>query len=147
MLWEALHSDLEPGSPPRVETPELRGALYAELVIRGLQKAVPRLAEYLAEDGSLQASFSVDGGYYTKTPDNLPLIGPLPDAPLGIYVCAGLSGYGIMAANAAGELLASHVANAPLPESYANHFLPERWLSSAYRASIQSVELAPALQI
>lgn len=60
MLWEALHCDLEPGSPPHLETPMLRGGLYAELVIRGLQKVVPRLAEYLAEDGSLQASFSVD---------------------------------------------------------------------------------------
>ena len=34
-------------------------------------------------------------------------------------MCAGLSGYGIMAANAAGELLAKHVTGAPLPEAYA----------------------------
>ena len=57
----------------------------------------------------MHASVVVDGGYYTKTPDNLPLIGPLPDAPEGVFVCAGLSGYGVMAANAAGELLARHV--------------------------------------
>ena len=36
-------------------------------------------------------------------------------------MCAGLSGYGIMAANAAGELLAKHVTGAPLPEAYATY--------------------------
>jgi glycine/D-amino acid oxidase-like deaminating enzyme len=44
----------------------------------------------------------VDGGYYTKTVENLPLIGPAPglggkgNVP-GAYICAALSGYGIMA--------------------------------------------------
>jgi len=53
----------------------------------------------------------VDGGYYTKTPENLPLVGPAPGphrrgAAAGAFLCAGVSGYGIMAAHAAGELAA-----------------------------------------
>ena len=31
----------------------------------------------------LNASVAVDGGYYTRAPDNLPLIGPLAGAPAG----------------------------------------------------------------
>ena len=67
MLWEALHMDVVVAEPPPAE-PELRGALFAELMLRGLSRMVPRLSEYLAADGSMQASVSVDGGYYTKTP-------------------------------------------------------------------------------
>lgn len=57
----------------------------------------------------------VDGGYYTKTAENVPLIGPAPGPAgqggvAGAYVCGAVSGYGIMAAHAAGELLAAHVS-------------------------------------
>ena len=84
------------------------------------------------------AHVQIDGGYYTKAPDNLPLIGPVPGAPAGAYICAGLSGYGVMAANAAGELLARHVAGARLPEEYAAHFLPERWMDDGYVRGVDS---------
>lgn len=62
--------------------------------IAGLAQMVPGLGGYLGEDGSMHASVTIDGGYYTKTPDNLPLIGAVPNAPRGAYICAGLSGYG-----------------------------------------------------
>ena len=69
--------------------------------VRGLSRMVPKLGEsYLKADGSMQASVAIDGGFYTQMPDNLPLIGEVPHAPRGAYVCAGLSGYGIMGANA-----------------------------------------------
>ena len=148
MLWEALHMDVHVAAPPPSE-PELRGALFAELLIRGLSAMVPRLGEaYLAADGSMQATVAIDGGYYTKTPDNLPLIGALPGAPGGSYVCAGLSGYGVMASNAAGELLAAHVAGADeaLP-SYADVFRPERWMDSGYAEAVASGAADKGLQI
>ncbi len=66
----------------------------------------------------------VDGGYYTRTRENRPLVGPLPVE--GAYVVGALSGYGLMAACAAGELLAAHVAGAPLPD-YAPAFAPARY--------------------
>ena len=53
-----------------------------------------------------------DGGYYSKAPDNIPLIG---QSGPGLYTCVGLSGYGIMASCAAGDLAAKHVTGADLP--------------------------------
>jgi len=146
MLWEAIHADVAvPREPP--EEAELRGSLFAELTLRALSRAVPALGGYLGEDGSMTANVSVDGGYYSKAPDNLPLIGPAAGGPRGAYVCAGLSGYGIMAANAAGELLAKHVTGAPLPEAYAAGFLPERWESEEYRRGVESGAVGKGFQI
>jgi sarcosine oxidase subunit beta len=147
MLWEALHMDVAVPEPPP-ESPELRGSLFAELLLRGLAKMSPGLGEaYLAADGSMVASVSIDGGYYTKTPDNLPLIGPLSNAPKGAYMCAGLSGYGVMAANAAGDLLAAHVAGEDLPRAYSDNFLPERWSDQAYSERVASGAEGKGLQI
>ena len=58
---------------------------------------------------------TVDGGYYAKTPENRPLIGPLPIA--GAWVNAAYSGFGIMGACAGGELLAAHVGGSSLPRT------------------------------
>ncbi|KAL1511663.1 hypothetical protein AB1Y20_004953 [Prymnesium parvum] len=146
LLWEALHKDVRVSEPPE-DTPQLRGVLFAELMLRGLRRMVPRLGEYLNDDVSLRSMVSVDGGYYAQTPDNLPLIGPTVGGPTGTYVCAGLSGYGVMASNAAGELLASHVAGSALPSAYASDFLPERWLDADYCAYVQSGQAQKGLQI
>jgi glycine/D-amino acid oxidase-like deaminating enzyme len=56
----------------------------------------------------------LDGGYYTKTRENRPLVGPLPVK--GAYVIGAVSGYGIMSACGMGELLAQHVTGSPLPK-------------------------------
>jgi len=146
MLWEALHSDISVAAPPP-EVPPLRDELYGELVLRAMSRMVPRLGEYFDSDGTMSASIAVDGGYYTKAPDNMPLVGPVADAPAGAFMCAGLSGYGVMAANAAGDLLARHVAGAPLPAGYATEFLPERWHSAAYRAGVEGGTIAKGFQI
>ena len=63
-----------------------------------------------------------DGGYYAKTEENRPLIGPLPVE--GAYILGALSGFGIMAGCGAGELLAAHVTGAEVP-SYAGAILPD----------------------
>ena len=76
-----------------------------------------------------------DGGYYLKTQENRPLIGPLPVK--GAYIIGALSGFGVMAACAAGELLAAHVTGAALP-GYAPAFLLSRYQDPAYRALLQN---------
>jgi glycine/D-amino acid oxidase-like deaminating enzyme len=78
----------------------------------------------------------LDGGYYTKTRENRPLIGSLPVQ--GAYVIGALSGYGLMAACGAGELLAAHVAGAGLP-AYAPAFSLERYSNSDYIRSIEGM--------
>ena len=77
----------------------------------------------------------VDGGYYAKTQENRPLIGPLPVQ--GAYMIAALSGFGIMAGCAAGELLAAHVVGSELPD-YAPWFLLERYDDPAYLRLLES---------
>ena len=149
MLWEALHVDVTVAEPPEPE-PELRGALFAELLLRGLSPMVPALGtRYLGDDGSMRANVTVDGGYYTKTPDNLPLIGALPHAPRGAYVCAGLSGYGVMGANAAGELLAGLLNGDAPPAAYefGDTFSPARWSDDDYVRRVAAGQAGKGLQI
>ncbi|MFM9943131.1 MAG: NAD(P)/FAD-dependent oxidoreductase [Hyphomicrobiaceae bacterium] len=100
-----------------------------EITLRGMSVLVPGLAAYF---DPMPKPFA-DGGYYTKTPENRPLIGPLP-VP-GAFICSAFSGFGIMASCAAGELLAQHVTGAQLP-GYASAFSPSRYDDPAYRARL-----------
>ncbi|MEO8333746.1 MAG: FAD-binding oxidoreductase [bacterium] len=98
---------------------------YADICLRGLAAMAPGMSAYLgvAERGV------VDGGYYCKTTDNRPLVGPLPVD--GAFVIGGLSGTGIMTSQSAAELLAAHVTGSALPE-WSNAFLPSRYDSPLY---------------
>ena len=77
----------------------------------------------------------IDGGYYTKTGENRPLIGPLPVT--GGFVIGALSGYGLMAACAAGELLAAHLAQRELPD-YAPAFSLARYSDPEYNQMLMN---------
>ena len=102
-----------------------------EITFRGMAVMVPGLRAYF---DAMPKPF-VDGGYYTKTPENRPLIGPL-DVP-GAYVCNAFSGFGIMAAMGSGELLAQHVCGTELP-SYAAAFRPDRYADRAYQTLLET---------
>ncbi len=96
-----------------------------EILLRGMSVAVPALSAYFQH---LPKPF-VDGGYYAKTEENRPLIGPLPVD--GAYMTVAFSGFGIMMACAAGELLAAHVTGTDLP-GYADAFRLERYHDPTY---------------
>lgn len=102
-----------------------------EITLRGMAVLVPGLRQYLDP----MPKPYVDGGYYTKTPENRPLIGPL-DVP-GAFVCSAFSGFGIMASCASGELLAKHVTGSDLP-SYAPAFNPARYKDPDYRELVEN---------
>jgi glycine/D-amino acid oxidase-like deaminating enzyme len=104
---------------------------YTELVLRGMARMIPGFAGYLDR---LPRAY-VDGGYYAKTRENRPLIGPLPVE--GAYVSSAYSGFGIMASCAGGELAAAHVAGAALPD-YAPAFALSRYDDPAYLARIDA---------
>ena len=70
---------------------------YGEIVLRGLARAIPAMAPYLAR----MPRCVIDGGYYTKTRENRFLASPLPVE--GAYVLGALSGYGLMASNGAAD--------------------------------------------
>lgn len=122
MLWD-YHSS------HRFDLPELPlpdDPFYPEVVLRGMVRLAPALEQYLDR---LPPVF-VDGGYYTKTEENRPLIGPLPVD--GAYVNAALSGYGLMAAPAAGELIAAAITGGTAP-TYAPAFRLDRYDRPEYR--------------
>lgn len=104
---------------------------FVEIIMRGLTRMIPDLSIYLER----MSPPVVDGGYYTKTRENRPLIGPLPIS--GSYVIGALSGFGIMAAPAAAELLSAHIVGAPLP-TYAGAFDFARYQNLAYQELLQS---------
>jgi glycine/D-amino acid oxidase-like deaminating enzyme len=99
---------------------------YAEVCLRGASAMVPGLARYAGQGRHAVT----DGGYYCKTAENRPLIGPLPIE--GAYVIGALSGYGIMAAQAAAELVSAHLTGGDLP-AYAQALLPSRYDDPAYQ--------------
>ena len=65
------------------------------------------------------------------------MIGPLPLQ--GAYVLGALSGYGVMASQAAAELLAAHMVGDRLPD-YAPAFLPSRYDDPEYRRRLESMD-------
>lgn len=83
---------------------------FPEIVLRGAARLNPALKTYY---GKLPRQMHHYGGWYTRTADNWPLIGPM--GPEGAFMACGLSGHGTMAACATGELLAATMAGAPLP--------------------------------
>ena len=101
------------------------------MVVRGLSRMIPGLATYAGNVGRPY----VDGGYYCKTQENRPLIGPLPVE--GAYVFGALSGYGIMASQAGADLLAAYIAGSDL-RGYAPSFALGRYEDAGYRALLKS---------
>jgi glycine/D-amino acid oxidase-like deaminating enzyme len=120
ILWNYHLDPVEPTFPIVAEEYE------PELALRGMATIIPGLARYIDRAPKPY----IDGGYYIKTRENRPLIGPLPVA--GGYMIGALSGYGVMAACAAGELLAAHVCGHALP-SYAPAFLLSRYEDPEYQ--------------
>jgi glycine/D-amino acid oxidase-like deaminating enzyme len=118
-LWTYDVKTQEPTWPPVFEPH------YAETVLRGLSAMVPGMKTYFNHN------VKVDGGYYCKTRENRPLIGPLPVE--GAFVIGALSGYGVMASQAAADLVSSYLAGSPLPD-YAPMFLPGRYEDPSYQA-------------
>lgn len=121
LLW-TYHIEPQPAVWPTRFEPE-----YAEVVVRGLARMIPGLEVYCGNMGRPY----VDGGYYCKTRENRPLIGPLPVD--GAYLFGALSGYGIMASQAGADLLAAHIAGSALP-AYAPAMSLGRYDDPAYRA-------------
>jgi glycine/D-amino acid oxidase-like deaminating enzyme len=125
LIWTFENRTVETPVYPIPLTPH-----YGEVLIRGLADMVPGLHVYFGQGHAVQ----VDGGYYCKTPENRPLIGPLPVA--GVYILGALTGYGLMASQAAGDLLAAHILDERLPD-YADAFQLSRYEDPVYQAELQ----------
>jgi glycine/D-amino acid oxidase-like deaminating enzyme len=104
---------------------------YPEIALRGMSTMVPALKAYI--DRGVRPY--VDGGYYIRTRENRPLIGPT--AIEGVFVSGAYSGFGIMASCAGGDLIARHVLGAHLP-AYAPAFALTRYQDPAYMELIEN---------
>ena len=124
MLWEYQTKVLEPSDNPPTDEQ------YPEITLRGLSAMLPRMKEYFTRMPRPQ----LDGGYYTKTRENRPLVGPT--CVNGAYVIGAVSGYGIMSACGVGELLATHIVEAQLP-SYAPDFALARYDDPEYQKKLE----------
>jgi glycine/D-amino acid oxidase-like deaminating enzyme len=127
MLWDYREKATEPAWPPELDEG------YPEIALRGLATMLPGMNRYFDKMPRPQ----LDGGYYTKTRENRPLVGPLPVK--GAFAVGAVSGYGIMSACAMGELLARHVTGAALPD-YASALLPSRYEDSDYLNEIKFLQ-------
>ena len=125
ILWTYHTDPVEPVFPPPHVDPH-----HPEVLIRGLSVMIPRFAEYIRR----APRPVIDGGYYAKTQENRPLIGPLPVQ--GAYVIGALSGFGMMASPAAGELLAAHITGGELPE-HARWFQLDRYDDPEYQKLLE----------
>lgn len=124
MLWEYRTKQMNPAWPPPMDEQ------YPEIALRGLAAMLPRMKEYFGRMPRPQ----LDGGYYTKTRENRPLVGPM--GVEGAFVIGALSGYGIMSACGVGNLLAAHVTGSELP-SYAPAFALSRYEDSDYTKKLE----------
>jgi glycine/D-amino acid oxidase-like deaminating enzyme len=125
MLWEYQTKVMEPIWPPKMDEQ------YPEVALRGLAVMLPRMKEYFGRMPRPQ----LDGGYYTKTRENRPLVGAT--GVEGAYIIGAVSGYGIMSACGVGDLLATHVTGGQLP-SYASAFELSRYENPEYRKQLEN---------
>ncbi len=131
LLLFTYHLDaLAPVWPPKFDP------WYPEVALRAVARMVPGFAVYLGD--KMRRPF-VDGGYYCKTAENRFLVGPTPVE--GCHLLCGLSGYGIMAAAAAAELLGATLTGGKLPE-YAAEFRLDRYDDPAYQARLARGEFS-----
>ena len=108
---------------------------FPEIMLRGVSTLVPGLQAYIQKIPQPIVHY---GGYYVKTPENLPLVGPINCE--GMYIVSALAGFGTMAGCAAGELCAAWVADGPLPD-YAEALSPVRYEDADYVANLGSLNV------
>ncbi|HLA07710.1 MAG TPA: FAD-binding oxidoreductase [Anaerolineales bacterium] len=121
LQWAYHDTQLEePVFPIQIDTQ------LPEVALRGMATVFPGLAKYFNQ---IPKPF-IDGGYYARTPENRPLIGPLPVD--GAFIIGGFGGFGMQVSCGASDLLANHILRKELPP-YAPAFLFSRYEDLHYQ--------------
>ena len=105
---------------------------FPELILRAASRLNPSLKQYCE---SFPDRWTHYGGYYPMTNENWPLIGPL--GVDGAFITGALSGYGCMAACAAGSICASWIVDGDLPD-YASQLSLARYDDDDLMAEIMN---------
>ena len=95
--------------------------LFPQIVLKGASRFIPNLKSY---EENIPTPLIQYAGYYTKTAENWPLIGPTKLD--NVFVVGALSGFGTMTACAAGELCAKYIFGKDIPD-FATYFTPNRY--------------------
>jgi hypothetical protein len=128
MLWEYQLHEIEPVWPPPLDEQ------YPEIALRGLATMIPGLKAYF----NRSPRPVLDGGYYTKTCENRPLIGPSVEGATD----RALSGYGLMAParpESFWQPISAHLA------TYAPAFTLDRYDDPAYQPCCQLGRFGPVV--
>ena len=125
MLWEYQTQIMDPVPNPPLDE------YYPEVALRGISRMIPALRNYF---GHFPRP-ALDGGFYTKTRENRPLVGPTPIE--GVFLLGAVSGFGIMSACGVGDLLTSHISGTQLPD-YATAFALDRYDDPSYRKWLET---------
>ena len=112
---------------------------FPEVVLHGAARLNPGLKVYYDR---LPRAMSHYGGYYTMTKENWPLIGPA--GPDGSFVVGALSGFGTMAACAAGYLAAALATGAEVPD-YAARLGLARYDDPEFVAALEKIARSSVL--
>lgn len=130
--WLKLGWAFNESSSAPSRAPPLFGS-FPEIVLRGAARLNPALKNYY---GQLPRSLHHYGGYYTLTDENWPLIGPM--ATEGAFVVGALSGFGTMAACAAGDLCARQMLDTEVPD-YGYALSPQRYEDKKLMTEIAAI--------
>ena len=109
--------------------------LFPQIVMRGASKFIPGLKKYI---DNLPSPIIQYGGFYTRTQENWPLIGPLKVK--NAFIVGALAGFGTMTACAAGELCVQHLLQMRLPW-YAPYFHPGRYKDPKMREILKNADV------
>jgi len=95
---------------------------FPQVVLKGASQFIPQLSEY---ENEIPTPIIEYAGYYTRTKENWPLIGPTDDP--NVFVIGALSGFGTMTACAAGKLCSNYITEENELSDYAPYFHPNRY--------------------
>ena len=109
--------------------------LFPQVVLKGASRFIPQLAIY---EKNIPTPLIEYAGYYTRTKENWPLIGPTEMED--VFVVGALAGYGTMGACAAGELCTQYLCQETTLPTYAAYFHPARYQNPAIRAEIAALK-------
>ena len=103
--------------------------------MRGLASTIGTPLQSMVDAGYFGKNTTVDGGFYTHTPDNTPLIGLVQENLRTISTIAGLSGYGIMTASGAADLLCREIVESSSSSSSSSSDPEARMLLDSFKPS------------
>ncbi len=118
---------------PQWDVPTL--PYFPQVVLKGASRFIPALKAY-AEN--IPTPIIEYGGYYTRTEENWPLVGPTENE--NIFVIGALAGFGTMTACAVGELCTQYIIQKELPW-YAEYFHPNRYNNPKIKAIIDNLDM------